>query len=994
MPHIQAKPNRIPKRWVCAFALIILLGAGTSNPVGASVISQGSQQSGLPCVGNEGAPIHTLEPGTFVEKEITVRDSHCYKFDLVKGDYIHIVAEQKGSDVKLAVFAADGNNLLQIDRPNGSFGPEGLSFIAPASGIFYLNVSGYSESATRGRYQISINAPRKAIPQDESRMLAERLVTEGEELRDKKTAGSLAQAIEKFNRALELWRAFNDRYEQAVALYGMGWTYSVMGENQLAINSFNQSLSLMRELDSTYGSASAQTGLAWEYLYFGETEKALKNFLQTLEVKRTLKDKKGEAISLHGIGWCYALKDDPDKALNYFFQSLRLRQEIRDNSGEALTRVGIGNAYALQGKRLEALDSLTNALQFFRVPGRKKDPAGEANVLSSMGWNHLALKEYEIARQRFDEALVLRRQAGDKLGEATTLFGIAKTKREQGDMLGARTDMDLSLELIENMRAKGSNNQLRLSYFAAVQDYYEFYIDLLMQLHRLYPTKSYAASALEVSERARARTLIDLILESNVDLKQGVARDLIDREKGLRQRLSELVYRQRFIGNGATHIAEVLANEIASLTTQLDEVLSQIREASPIYSAITQSHHYRAGELQQEIDEDSLVLEYALGDERSYLFAVSRKEIAAFELPPRAKIEAAASGLYRLLVARPKDSSEGKLHRGAIDYDQALIELSQMLLGKLKPLAAVKRIIIASQGILQYLPFAMLPISRPEKGIASSDSVKRTRHSGILQPLILTHEVVAIPSISTVALMRQVLANRQSAPKALAIFADPVFDKNDDRVNGTKETNPLAITAAHQGQISLERLSSTRWEAEQLRSFVGEGDSLLALDFAANRHLVMSDEIRKYRILHFATHALINDEYPQLSEIALSAVDEQGRPVDAALRACDLFNTKLWADLVVLSGCKTGLGKYIRGEGVMNLTRMFMCAGVPSVVVSLWAVEDKAVADLMVNFYRKMFQKKLSPSAALRETQAEMWREGKWKSPYIWGAFTLQGEWR
>jgi CHAT domain-containing protein len=997
MPHIVGKQNRISSLMVCASAFGFLLGSIFPIFGKTSLDLPIPQQTGSPCLGKGTSVVHTLEPGTVLEKGINGKDSHCYKFDLQKNDYIHIFVEQKGSDVRLIIFAPDGANLLHVDRPNGSYGPEGLSLIANASGTFYLKVSGYSDLSTRGSYQIKVDEIRKATPRDESRVFAERLVTEGEELREKKTAESLPLAVEKFNRALELWRAFNDTYEQAVTLYGLGWAYSAMGENQLSINKFNQSMTLMREVGSSYGNIVAQTGLAWEYIYFGETDKALLNFLQTLDVKRFLKDKRGEAISLYGIGWCFSLKEEPDKALDYFFQSLRLRQEVQDVNGEALTRVGIGNVYALQGKRLEALDSLNNALQYFRNNKEKKDYSGEANVLSSLGWNHLGLKEYEVASRRFHEALELRRKAGDRLGEATTLFGIAKTKRGQGDLLGARTHIELSLELIEILRSKGTNNQLRLSYFAAIRDYYEFYIDLLMQLHRADPTKGFVAAALEVSERARARTLTDLLAESNADIRQGVSQQVVDREKRLRQRISDLAYRQRIAVRGDSSIdsLEALSGEIALLSNQFDEVLSQIRETSPIYAAITQPQNYKAAELQQEIDDNSLVLEYTLGEERSYLFAVSRKEISVYELPPRAKVEVVVSSFYNLLTARSQDSHEGKINQDRLDaeYAKALGEVSQLLLGQVKSLAKVKRIIVSSQGFLQLLPFAVLPIRLAEKTGSKSGAIKNTRSSGKVQPLIVTHEVVTIPSISTVALIRRVLADRKTAPKALAIFADPVFDKEDERVKLTKGIVP-ATRVDYARQASLERLSATRWEAEQIRSFVREDDSLLALDFAANRNLAMSDEIKKYRILHFATHALINYEYPQLSEIVLSGVDERGEPVDASFRAHDLLNTRLSANLVVLSGCKTGLGKYIRGEGVMNLTRMFMCAGVPSVVVSLWPVEDKAAADLMVSFYRKMFQKRLSPSAALREAQAEMWRNGKWKSPYFWGAFTLQGDWR
>jgi CHAT domain-containing protein/Tfp pilus assembly protein PilF len=997
MPHTFEKKNNIWTAWpgvlrlLGSLCLLLLL----SGKVFSTALALQPAQAA--CLQKGEAILHTLELGTLVEKEIIGKASHCYKLDLHEGDFIRIVAEQKGSDVVLALFSAEGNKLLKIDRPNGSYGAESLSFIANATAIFYLQVSGYSEAATRGRYQITINEVRKATPQDESRILAERLLSEGEEERFEETAESLSRAVKKFNDALHLWRAFNDKYEQAVTLYGLGWTYSKLSENQQAITSFNQSMELMQKTGNTYGASAAQTGLAWEYIYFGETDKALQNFRETIPIKKELKDRKGEAISYHGIGWCHLLKEEMETALQYFFQSLLLRQEIQDISGEALTRIGIGNVYARQGKRSEALDAFNQALQYYNQK-EKKDYSGEATVLSSLGWNYLALKKYEQAFNRFDQALKLRRQAGDRLGEATTLFGLAKTRREQGDLIEARSLMESSLGLLEALRLKGANNQLRLVYFASVHDYYEFYIDLLMQLHSLYPTKGYAALALEASERSRARSLVDLLAEANIDIRQGVPPEIIESEKKLQRQLSELMYRQRTFGSPEQPEmpSKDLAKEITALTTRHEEVLSQIREASPVYAAITQSQNYKAVELQNEIGADTWVLEYALGEVRSFLFVMNTQGITAYELPSRAKLEAVINSFYGLLTSRARESNIAKTdsERADAEYEKAVRNVSEILLGQVASLPKAKRLVIAAQGVLQILPFAVLTAPVTQSYERKTEESKSLRSSNRLLPLALTHEIVSIPSISTIALLRRVLADRKPAPKTLAIFADPVFNRADERLKSTGKILPASAGDAETDGNRLERLAVTRWEAQQISSLVGESDRLLALDFAANRQLATSDEMKKYRILHFATHAFINEDYPQLSEITLSAVNEQGISQDRALRAYDLFTTKLSADLVVLSGCKTGLGKYVHGEGAMNLTRMFLVAGVPRVVVSLWAIEDRAAADLMVSFYRKMLEKKLLPGEALRAAQAEMWRTGKWKSPFYWGAFTLQGDWR
>ena len=155
-----------------------------------------------------------------------------------------------------------------------------------------------------------------------------------------------------------------------------------------------------------------------------------------------------------------------------------------------------------------------------------------------------------------------------------------------------------------------------------------------------------------------------------------------------------------------------------------------------------------------------------------------------------------------------------------------------------------------------------------------------------------------------------------------------------------------------------------------------------------------SPELGRYRYVHFATHGYIDSERPGLSALVLSLVDKDGRPQDGFLRANEIYNLSLPAELVVLSACQSGLGKEVRGEGLIGLTRGFMYAGTPRVVVSLWNVNDRATSELMARFYTRMLKGGERPAAALRRAQVEMLEGGRWASPYYWAAFTLQGEWR
>jgi CHAT domain-containing protein len=168
-----------------------------------------------------------------------------------------------------------------------------------------------------------------------------------------------------------------------------------------------------------------------------------------------------------------------------------------------------------------------------------------------------------------------------------------------------------------------------------------------------------------------------------------------------------------------------------------------------------------------------------------------------------------------------------------------------------------------------------------------------------------------------------------------------------------------------------------------------------AFDFAASFATATNPQLSQYRIVHFATHGILNSVHPELSGVVLSLVDEKGTPQqNGFLRLRHIFNLNLPAELVVLSACETGLGQDVKGEGLVGLTRGFMYAGAPRVLVSLWSVNDRGTSELMSRFYKKMLQEGLHPAAALRAAQIEMLQNSQWKEPYYWAAFTLQGEWR
>jgi CHAT domain-containing protein len=201
-------------------------------------------------------------------------------------------------------------------------------------------------------------------------------------------------------------------------------------------------------------------------------------------------------------------------------------------------------------------------------------------------------------------------------------------------------------------------------------------------------------------------------------------------------------------------------------------------------------------------------------------------------------------------------------------------------------------------------------------------------------------------------------------------------------------------TGVAKERFYVPRLPGTRQEAEQIVTMVSPGERRLELDFAANRESATSAQLSQYRYVHFATHGLLNSVHPELSGLVFSLVNESGEPQEGFLLAHEIFNLKLSAEVVVLSACETGIGTAIKGEGLISLTRGFMYAGAPRVVVSLWGVSDLGTTELMVRFYQRMLKQGMPPAAALRSAQLSLMSEKRWASPYYWAPFTLQGEWR
>jgi CHAT domain-containing protein len=606
-----------------------------------------------------------------------------------------------------------------------------------------------------------------------------------------------------------------------------------------------------------------------------------------------------------------------------------------------------------------------------------------ATALRALGALHRNAGDPVAASRCLNEALQLSRAIRDRNGEADGLSQVAKLAYDRADFAEAGEQAHQALAGYESIRQGVLSPALRASVVASVRDVQEVEIEALARLHAQHPEAGYGAAALLASERGRARSLLEMLGESGAEIRRGVDGALLDRERQLERLISAKAAWQVRRLSATPNDAEAAAagQDLDALTLELEQVQARIRATSPQYAALAQPAPIDLTEIQDRVlDDDTVLLEYALGARKSFLWAVTRTSMDLYELPGRSIIEASAKRVYDLLTARngkPANESPGARSARVRDSDDVYLdaarEASRILLRPAARRIANKRLLIVAESVLKYLPFGALP--DPETD----------------EPLIATHEIVTAPSASVVATLRQQTADRRPAENALVVLADPVFNAEDPRVGSLRAT--ALRSSSDSGIQDFVRLRFSRVEAEAIARFA-PGPTRKALDFDASRESVLRGDLASYRIVHFATHSLLNDEHPELSGVVLSLVDRNGQPKDGFLRLYDIYNLRLGADLVVLSACRTALGHEIKGEGLIGLTRGFLYAGAPRVIATLWEIDDRTTAEAMKLFYEGMLARGERPAQALRSAQIALWRTKGWSAPYYWAAFTLEGEWR
>ncbi|MBW1843245.1 MAG: CHAT domain-containing protein [Deltaproteobacteria bacterium] len=817
--------------------------------------------------------------------------------------------------------------------------------------------------------------------------------------------GSFEMAEANYDEALAIWQSIGNRRGAALALAAIARTQYRRSQYQLSLNHFYAAQELFEKMGDTIDLASSYDGIASVYIDIGQYQNAAHFWNLALRAFEEAELYYYVPDVLEDLGLAKLALGDRESALTHFNRASTLSM----NSGNTLN-----HAYALRllGYTNFAFDrpkmALEYLLQLLELNKTIQNPRLEADTFSDIGFVYSVLGEPQKATDYLQRALRRYEGAANRTGQARALFGLAKTHDGLGNLELARHYLETTLEVTDSLRAEVVRHDMRASYVASVHEYYRLYVDLLMRAHQERPGDGLDRAAFQASERARARSLLENLAATGVNLREGVDEHLIADEEQLRRLLNEQYQRQAIQSERTEQAADQLASETHDLETKYQQIRAKIHASSPRYAALTSPQPLTLGDVQSQIlDDDTTLLEYSLGEERSYLWVVSSDEFFVYTLPPRDEIDSLAKQTYAL-ITRPAVSRADQER-----YWNTAARLSEIILGPAMAQLKDRRLIVVADGALRYVPFSALPKSGGQEARPV--------------PMIVDHEIIVLPSASALAVLRNETRDRPRPPRALAMFADPVFSDTDPRLNpsarsaaaappndgrvghaqasgrdpadrstdsATAERKLASIASVRGGGANLGRLPHTANEADQITRVVPDGDFLKRVGFDASREAALDPELSNYRIIHFATHAKFNETEPGLSGLIFSQFDDQGHAQDGFVRLHDIYDLRLPAELVVLSACDTALGEEIEGEGIVGIVRGFMYAGSKRVVASFWQVADAATSELMSQFYVEMLTNGLAPSDALRRAQLHIMSQRKWQHPFYWAAFSLQGEWR
>ena len=784
-------------------------------------------------------------------------------------------------------------------------------------------------------------------------------------------AGRTGEAVGRYEEAALVAERAGNRGGHALALTRAANLLRVSARYGEALDLFGRAVGLYRQEKNARGEALALGSLSTVYSETGDFEKARQQLRQAVSLASGLNDKMLDQTLLLKLGIVERESGDAERALALGLQALALddeqqhqtlrREERRtlEQTLEApqvilgLTRLELmfhlGSAYAALGEHGQSAAFYERALDISR---ERRRPLVFAVLLGNLAGARLKLGEAEKARELATEALErLRRSGGSLHWESIFLFYLAEAERVLGRDGEALVNYRQAVEAVERARSLSIPTEVsRAGIVAARQRIFAGAIDFLF-------TQNRGDEALEVAEAWHARAFLDVLTESRVDVGRDLTAEQREQEEKLFANISGLQRELWSVGLAPAREQE-LKTLLAGAEQELESFQLAMRRANPRYAGIKYARPRKAEQIARDFQgPDSALVEFVLGERRSFAWVVQRGKVSAVSLPPRGEIEGLTDG-YRAALSERVSALTVRNARARTDALGA--GLYEKLFAPLeKHLAGARSLVIVPDGALSYLPFEAL-------------AAGGTKGDYLVERFAVSYA----PSATALAAIRESRGGANAPAKGLIAFGDPVYT-----------TAPRA--GAERG-FSFNQLPYTRTEVNAIASLFEAAERRTYLGAEAREERVKTEDLGAYRYVHFAAHGMIDEKYPGRSGIALSPAGDPRE--DGVLQMGEVMRLKLRADLVTLSACRTGLGRLTGGEGLIGLTRAFHYAGTPAVVASLWNVNDAATADLMKSFYQNL-RAGLPKDESLRRAKLQL-LEGKsraWEHPYFWASFVLVG---
>ncbi len=808
--------------------------------------------------------------------------------------------------------------------------------------------------------------------------------------------GKLEQALAEYSQASDLYREDDEFESTAGALLNIGRIHFIRGDLLQSRRSLEDALAVSRDHGFRYQEAFELRELSKVYSVSGDPILALRYANESIGMFRELGLQWQAGAGVGNLPEIYAFMGDWPSALRYARESLQSAVEREDVLEQQDTRAIVGDVLLGMGRYREAAQNYQQSLE---LDPATHFPTFRLAGLMGLGTTHLALKEYAHAEERLREALQLARELGNVRAEANALAQLGRCYRPLGSLERAREHFGAALEIasriplvdvilaaqrgladmavragdfhqalehlesaaetLESLRSRIPTADLKADFGRENAKLYEDLLYVLAQLDRREPGKGWGNKAFDYAERGRARAFLDLLAESRAQITKGLTAEQLPQRSELEAALS------RAMAALVEHHTDANRRAASLAERNLSDWITALRVTNPQYEALRYprpADAAQAGTLAAALG--ATVLEYALGDRESYLWVTTPAGVRFFRLPPGAAVERAVAGYRKIITRRPQGAQFDAWQAPAEALYTMLVKPAEPYLSPQQPL------VIVPDGILHYLPFETL---------RSKDAAGRPLS------LIERFPVSYMPSVSVLASLARRAPDHARKLDLLA-YGDPVFSRagvapsaSANLVRGIYESAGMHFTP----------LPNTRREVEALGRMFPPERRTTHLGLDATEASVKRTNLRDYRLLHFATHAIVDDRKPARSGIVLSLVNAGDE--DGILRMNEVFNLEMNAELVVLSACQTGLGNLVRGEGMIGLTRAFLYAGARRVAVSLWDVDDLTAPEFMQSFYRRLRQGE-APATALRSAKIEMLHSDSpvRANPYFWAPFVLE----